>query len=135
MYAFPADELMPLACKGRVRGLTPSRGEVDDVLGRYSHPPPAIPPLRSPLTAVDCTSFGHLWEIEAITGRSYHTHNLLKTLIIFRYMLTLIDSLDTLLIMNEIEQFEYAVQLVIGGLSFDTDVTVSLFEANIRVLG
>lgn len=85
MYAFPADELMPLACKGRVRGLTPSRGEVDDVLGRY--------------------------------------------------MLTLIDSLDTLLIMNEIEQFEYAVQLVIGGLSFDTDVTVSLFEANIRVLG
>ena len=34
MHAFPADELMPLSCKGRVRGLTQSRGEVDDALGR-----------------------------------------------------------------------------------------------------
>ena len=35
MHAFPADELMPLSCKGRVRGLSQSRGEVDDALGRY----------------------------------------------------------------------------------------------------
>ena len=34
MYAFPADELMPVTCTGRVRGLTPSRGEVDEALGR-----------------------------------------------------------------------------------------------------
>lgn len=33
-YAFPADELMPLSCKGRIRGVTPSRGDVDDVLGK-----------------------------------------------------------------------------------------------------
>lgn len=32
--AYPADELMPLSCKGRVRGVTPSRGDLDDVLGK-----------------------------------------------------------------------------------------------------
>ncbi|KAL5250938.1 hypothetical protein ACHWQZ_G016615 [Mnemiopsis leidyi] len=85
MHAFPADELMPLSCKGRVRGLTQSRGEVDDALGRY--------------------------------------------------MLTVVDSLDTLIVMKELELFEDAVKLVIRGLSFDTDITVNLFEANIRILG
>lgn len=35
-HAFPADELMPLTCSGRVRGVTPSRGDVDDSLGHYS---------------------------------------------------------------------------------------------------
>lgn len=33
-YAYPADELMPLSCKGRVRGVDPSRGDVDDALGK-----------------------------------------------------------------------------------------------------
>lgn len=33
-YAFPADELMPLSCKGRYRGTEPSRGDVDDSLGK-----------------------------------------------------------------------------------------------------
>lgn len=33
--AYPADELMPLSCKGRWRGVTPSRGDMDDVLGKY----------------------------------------------------------------------------------------------------
>lgn len=32
-HAYPADELMPLTCRGRVRGLEPSRGDVDDALG------------------------------------------------------------------------------------------------------
>ncbi|XP_041986540.1 ER degradation-enhancing alpha-mannosidase-like protein 3 [Aricia agestis] len=37
MYnAYPADELMPLSCKGRMRGITPSRGDLDDVLGNFS---------------------------------------------------------------------------------------------------
>uniref|UniRef100_A0A8C8J660 alpha-1,2-Mannosidase n=1 Tax=Oncorhynchus tshawytscha TaxID=74940 RepID=A0A8C8J660_ONCTS len=31
-HAYPADELMPLTCRGRVRGLEPSRGDVDDSL-------------------------------------------------------------------------------------------------------
>lgn len=32
--AYPADELMPLSCAGRYRGVTPSRGDMDDVLGK-----------------------------------------------------------------------------------------------------
>ena len=33
-HAYPADELMPISCKGRVRGKTPSRGDLDDALGK-----------------------------------------------------------------------------------------------------
>jgi len=33
-HAYPADELMPLSCKGRYRGSEPSRGDVDDALGK-----------------------------------------------------------------------------------------------------
>lgn len=50
------------------------------------------------------------------------------------YMLTLIDSLDTLLVMKEYETFEEALTLL-QSVSFDTDVNVSVFEANIRVVG
>lgn len=32
--AYPADELMPLSCKGRYRGVTASRGDMDDILGK-----------------------------------------------------------------------------------------------------
>lgn len=32
--AYPADELMPLSCKGRYRGVTPNRGDMDDILGK-----------------------------------------------------------------------------------------------------
>lgn len=32
--AYPADELMPLSCTGRYRGLTPGRGDIDDCLGK-----------------------------------------------------------------------------------------------------
>ncbi|CAF2956774.1 unnamed protein product [Rotaria sp. Silwood2] len=35
-YAYPADELMPLSCKGRYRGSEPSRGDIDDPLGNFS---------------------------------------------------------------------------------------------------
>ncbi|EGD74243.1 hypothetical protein PTSG_06253 [Salpingoeca rosetta] len=35
-HAFPADELMPLSCRGRIRGITPTRGDIDDALGRFS---------------------------------------------------------------------------------------------------
>ncbi|VDM09962.1 unnamed protein product [Wuchereria bancrofti] len=33
-YAYPHDELMPLSCKGRQRGVTPPRGDIDDALGK-----------------------------------------------------------------------------------------------------
>ena len=32
--AFPADELMPLSCRGRFRGKEPNRGDIDDALGK-----------------------------------------------------------------------------------------------------
>lgn len=34
-HAYPADELMPLTCKGRVRGEDRNRGDIDDALGKY----------------------------------------------------------------------------------------------------
>ncbi|KAF7696767.1 hypothetical protein HF521_005185 [Silurus meridionalis] len=84
-YAYPADELMPLSCKGRVRGLEPNRGDIDDSLGKFS--------------------------------------------------LTLIDTLDTLALLNRMEEFEEAVKKTITDVSLDNDVVVSVFETNIRVLG
>lgn len=83
--AYPADELMPLSCQGRYRGLTPNRGDIDDSLGNFS--------------------------------------------------LTLIDTLDTLVILNDMEEFEHAVKLIIKDVNFDNDVVVSVFETNIRVVG
>ncbi|XP_068617781.1 ER degradation-enhancing alpha-mannosidase-like protein 3 [Battus philenor] len=83
--AYPADELMPLSCKGRWRGVTPSRGDLDDVLGNFS--------------------------------------------------LTLVDSLDTLVVMGDFSEFSRAVRLVLSDVSFDNDIVVSVFETNIRMLG
>ncbi|KAI6192394.1 Edem3 protein [Aphelenchoides bicaudatus] len=84
-YAFPHDELMPISCKPRIRGVTPSRGDVDDTLGNFS--------------------------------------------------LTLVDSLDTLAVMGEYEEFEHAVHAVIRRVRFDNDFVVSVFETNIRMIG
>uniref|UniRef100_A0A6J0TT82 alpha-1,2-Mannosidase n=1 Tax=Pogona vitticeps TaxID=103695 RepID=A0A6J0TT82_9SAUR len=84
-HAYPADELMPLTCRGRVRGQEPSRGDVDDALGKFS--------------------------------------------------LTLIDTLDTLVVLNKTKEFEEAVKKVIGDVNLDNDIVVSVFETNIRVLG
>ncbi|KAI1882865.1 hypothetical protein AGOR_G00239310 [Albula goreensis] len=84
-HAYPADELMPLTCRGRVRGLEPSRGDVDDALGKFS--------------------------------------------------LTLIDTLDTLALLNKTVEFEAAVRRVLKDVRLDNDIVVSVFETNIRVLG
>ena len=51
-------------------------------------------------------------------------------------LVTLIDTLDTLVIMGEFAEFRAAVTLVSTHLrAFDFDVNVSLFETTIRVLG
>ncbi|GBN38870.1 ER degradation-enhancing alpha-mannosidase-like protein 1, partial [Araneus ventricosus] len=47
------------------------------------------------------------------------------------YSLTLIDALDTLAIMGNSSEFKRAVSLIIDNVSFDTDNTVQVFEANI----
>lgn len=51
------------------------------------------------------------------------------------FSLTLIDTLDTLVILGDLEEFEHAIKLVIKDVTFDNDVIVSVFETNIRVLG
>ena len=51
------------------------------------------------------------------------------------YSLTLIDTLDTLALMGNVTEFWRAVSLVVDTVSFDRNVTVQVFEANIRVLG
>lgn len=84
-YAYPADELMPLSCRGRVRGQEPNRGDIDDSLGKFS--------------------------------------------------LTLIDTLDTLVVLNKLDEFEDAVRKAVTDVRLDNDVVVSVFETNIRVLG
>ncbi|TNN70741.1 ER degradation-enhancing alpha-mannosidase-like protein 3 [Liparis tanakae] len=84
-YAYPADELMPLSCRGRVRGQEPNRGDIDYSLGKFS--------------------------------------------------LTLIDTLDTLVVLNKLDEFEDAVKKTVTDVRLDNDVVVSVFETNIRVLG
>lgn len=51
------------------------------------------------------------------------------------YMMTLVDGADTLAVMGFYDEFVEAVNLAVSELSFDRDVTVSTFEATIRVLG
>jgi mannosidase alpha-like ER degradation enhancer 3 len=38
-------------------------------------------------------------------------------------------------VLGDLEEFEHAVQLVLSDVTFDSDVIVSVFETNIRVLG
>uniref|UniRef100_A0A1B6C508 alpha-1,2-Mannosidase n=1 Tax=Clastoptera arizonana TaxID=38151 RepID=A0A1B6C508_9HEMI len=51
------------------------------------------------------------------------------------FSLTLIDTLDTLAVLGDLTEFEHAVKLIIRDVNFDTDIVVSVFETNIRVLG
>ncbi|KAF9605954.1 hypothetical protein IFM89_021280 [Coptis chinensis] len=51
------------------------------------------------------------------------------------YALTLIDSLDTLALLGDREQFATAVEWIGNNLRFDINKTVSVFETTIRVLG
>ena len=83
--AYPADELMPLSCKGRWRGSEVSRGDIDEALGNFS--------------------------------------------------LTLVDSIDTLFILGDFNEFEKGVKMIMRDVHFDRDIVVSVFETNIRMLG
>ncbi|XP_073974454.1 ER degradation enhancer, mannosidase alpha-like 2 isoform X2 [Rhodnius prolixus] len=51
------------------------------------------------------------------------------------FSLTMIDTLDTLVILGDLAEFEHAVKLVSRDVTFDNDIVVSVFETNIRVLG
>lgn len=49
--------------------------------------------------------------------------------------LTIVDSLDTLLIMNLTQQFEEAAEWVRQNFTIDVDSEMSVFEVNIRYVG
>lgn len=49
--------------------------------------------------------------------------------------MTLVDSLDTLVLLGDFEEFEHAVKLVINHVTFNSDIIVSVFETNIRMIG
>lgn len=51
------------------------------------------------------------------------------------FSLTLIDALDTLIIMGNHTEFLRAVDLVLKNANTDANVNVSVFETNIRVVG
>ena len=45
------------------------------------------------------------------------------------------DTLDSLAVLGRLEEFEEGIRLVLQHTHFDTDVVVSVFETNIRMLG
>ncbi|XP_078429840.1 glycosyl hydrolase family 47 protein [Wolffia australiana] len=51
------------------------------------------------------------------------------------YALTLVDSLDTLALLGDQEQFSWSVEWLGKHLRFDINKTVSVFETTIRILG
>ncbi|ETL87727.1 hypothetical protein L917_13128 [Phytophthora nicotianae] len=51
------------------------------------------------------------------------------------FSLTLVDSLDMLAVLGDCDEFARAVKLISSSVSFDRDVTVSVFESTIRVIG
>jgi len=70
----------------------------------------------------------------ACTGRKREGRGNLDD-ILGGFALTLIDSTDTLIVMGEIDDFRVAVNRIINTVSFNNNVTVSVFETNIRILG
>ncbi|XP_072099509.1 ER degradation-enhancing alpha-mannosidase-like protein 2 [Mobula birostris] len=51
------------------------------------------------------------------------------------FSLTLIDALDTLLVLGNVTEFQRVVHILQDGVNFDIDVNASVFETNIRVVG
>uniref|UniRef100_A0A915J4M6 alpha-1,2-Mannosidase n=1 Tax=Romanomermis culicivorax TaxID=13658 RepID=A0A915J4M6_ROMCU len=51
------------------------------------------------------------------------------------FSLTLVDALDTLIVMGNFTEFERASKLVLENVNVDANVNVSVFETNIRVVG
>lgn len=49
--------------------------------------------------------------------------------------MTLVDTLDTLVIIGDYKEFENGVKLVLADVKLDNDIVVSVFETNIRMVG
>ncbi|KAI0069072.1 alpha-mannosidase [Artomyces pyxidatus] len=86
---------------------------------RYAFPLDELSPLS-------CTGRGPDW---------HFAENIAYNDVAGNFSLTLIDSLDTLVVLNDRAGFEDAVRKVIRWVSFDVNTKPQLFETNIRVLG
>ncbi|GMT08715.1 hypothetical protein PFISCL1PPCAC_12, partial [Pristionchus fissidentatus] len=51
------------------------------------------------------------------------------------FSLTLVDALDTLLVLGNVTEFKRASRLVIKSVRTEEDINVSVFETNIRIVG
>ena len=49
------------------------------------------------------------------------------------FSLTLVDSLDTLFVLGDFDEFEKGAKLILKDVHFDSDIIVSVFETNIRM--
>lgn len=49
--------------------------------------------------------------------------------------LTLIDSLDTLIVLGNYSEFKRVSEYIVKNVDFDKDINVSVFEVNIRIVG
>jgi mannosidase alpha-like ER degradation enhancer 1 len=76
-----------------------------------------------------------LLELEHISTEQLNSHNIATNDVAGNFSLTLIDVLDTLVVLNDREGFDKAVRNVIGWVSFDVNTKPQVFETTIRVLG
>ncbi|KAJ7228743.1 alpha mannosidase-like protein [Mycena pura] len=78
------------------------------------------------LTPLSCAGQGPDWD---------HPENYAANDVAGNFSLTLIDVLDTLVVLNDRPGFEQAVKNVIQWVSFDVNTRPQVFEITIRVLG
>ncbi|CAG8444055.1 9668_t:CDS:10 [Ambispora leptoticha] len=104
-HAFPDDELNPIQC-----------------IGRGSD-------KQNPQSA-DNDQSGIIYNLS-----TFIFNNIMINDVLGDYSLTLVDSLDTFVVLGDKEKFENAVRKVIDYVSFDVNNKVQVFELNIRALG
>lgn len=68
-------------------------------------------------------------------GLTVHSKNIAANDVAGNFSLTLIDVLDTLVVLDDRQGFEKAVRNVIAWVSFDVNTKPQVFETTIRVLG
>uniref|UniRef100_A0A0N5AVG2 alpha-1,2-Mannosidase n=1 Tax=Syphacia muris TaxID=451379 RepID=A0A0N5AVG2_9BILA len=78
------------------------------------------------LDPINCTGRGH----DHLNPSNLNINDVLGD-----YSLSLIESLDSLVVFNNKSEFHHAVRLVIENVSFERNVTVQVFESTIRVIG
>ncbi|TFK43613.1 alpha mannosidase-like protein [Crucibulum laeve] len=78
------------------------------------------------LTPLSCSGQGPDWS---------NPHNIASNDVAGNFSLTLIDVLDTLVVLDDRQGFETAVKNVIQWVSFDVNTKPQVFETTIRVLG